>query len=128
MTYTPPGYTGPKTIGEGTHTLRLDELKVMDATKANCQVCYLATYKAPDGAEIQDWMKWGANPVADKIASERMDSLLHIAGLPTSASLKEIVDTLATKDLLVEVKENRGYLNIWSIQAPNAFAAVPDGF
>lgn len=115
MAYNPPGYTGIKPIEEGVHLLQLDELKSVDAAKANCSVCYLAIYKNAEGAEVQDWMKWGANPIADKIASERMESLLAIAGLPENATLDAIVKALAGKDLAVEVKQNGRYFNVFGV-------------
>jgi hypothetical protein len=115
MPYNPPGYTGIKPIEAGIHLLRLDELKAVDAAKANCSVCYLAIYKNAEGAEVQDWMKWGANPIADKIASERMDALLGIAGLPENSTLDAIVTALASVPLEVEVVQNGRYFNVFKV-------------
>lgn len=120
MTYTPPGYTPAPAIGAGTHTLRLVELKAVDANKFGCSVCFAATYRSDDGAEVTDFMKWGANPIGDKIASDRMDALMQAAGMTGNPSLQSLQDVLASIPLEVEVKENKGYLNIWSVRAQTA--------
>jgi hypothetical protein len=125
MPYTPPGYTAPAAIEPGVQTLYLKELKQIDGAKANCNVCYVATYRNAEGHEITDWMKWGANPMGDKIASERMDHLIQAAGMTGTPTLKVLEEILANVPLEVEVKQNGSYLNVWSVKAASASTPKP---